>query len=372
MTTAIPAEGRVELRLEWDGRVVQRAEVRSRRPQPAALLTGRAPGQARAIIPRLYSLCGDAQSVAVEALEAVLRSGAPDSNAIADWAERIRLENIREHLWRLGLDWPRVVGEPQQPAPVRELLGERTRFATDREAAGNWAGKTFADLFGHANLAWLENPEPDSLAQWLEEAPTPLAGLLARLRPRLTGLGPSALPFFRGRDLQPMVQTALPRLQSDPDFHWRPDHQGQVFEMGPLPRQAAHPLIAAMLACQGVPDSWLRVLARVLELAGALDSLQRGIEPRLGIAWQRGAHESMVALEMVRGVLMHWQEAVPDGIRDYRIVAPTEWNFHPEGPAREGLLQLQAPDEPQLREMVTLQVMALDPCVQYELEILHA
>ncbi|TVP86788.1 MAG: nickel-dependent hydrogenase large subunit [Thioalkalivibrio sp.] len=372
MTTAIPAEGRVELRIEWDGQAVQRAEVRSRRPQPAALLAGRTPEHARAIIPRVYSLCGDAQSVAAEALETVLHGDAPDKARVADWAERIRLENIREHLWRLGLDWPRVVGEPQQPDPVRELLAERTRFAGDREAAASWAGKTFAGLFGSANLSWLEEPHHDSLTQWLEAAPTPLAALLARLQPRLTGLGPSGLPFFQAGDLHPMVQAALPRLRSDPDFHWRPDHQGQVFEMGPLARQVAHPLIAALLARQGVPDSWLRVLARVLELGGALHSLNRGVEPVLGLAWQHGGNESVVALEMVRGVLMHWQEATPDRIRDYRIVAPTEWNFHPLGPAREGLLQLRATDEARLREMVTLQVMALDPCVQYELEILHA
>jgi hypothetical protein len=35
-------------------------------------------------------------------------------------------------------------------------------------------------------------------------------------------------------------------------------------------------------------------------------------------------------------------------------------------------MQLQSEDEEHLRETVTLQVMALDPCVQYELEIVHA
>jgi len=372
MTTAIPAEGRVELRVEWDGHAVQRAEVRSRRPQPGALLIGRTPEHAQAVIPRLYSLCGDAQSVAVDALEVVLRAGAPDDARLADWAERIRLENIREHLWRLGLDWPRAVGDSQQPGPLRELLGARTRFAADRQAAADWAGATFTGLFGREHLIWLEHPVPESLAQWLNGAPTALATLLARLQPLLTGLGLSRLPLFRADDLQPMVQAVLPRLRSDPDFHWRPDWDGQVFEMGPLARQAAHPLVAAMLERQGEPDSWLRVLARVLELAGALHSLSKGLPPAHGLAWQSGEGEAVVALEMVRGVLLHWVRADPNGIRDYRIVAPTEWNFNPEGPAQQGLMQLQAEDEERLREAVTLQVMALDPCVQYELEIVHA
>jgi uptake hydrogenase large subunit len=169
-----------------------------------------------------------------------------------------------------------------------------------------------------------------------------------------------------------MVEAVRPRLRSDPDFHWRPDWDGRVFEMGPLARQAAHPLVAAMLERQGEPDSWLRVVARVLELASALNSLSRKLAPTAALAWQQKDGESVVALEMVRGVLLHWMQAGSEGIRDYRIVAPTEWNFHPEGPAWQGLMRLQADDEQRLRDAVTQQVMALDPCVQYQLEIVHA
>lgn len=372
MTKPIPAEGRVELRIDWDGQVVRRAGVRSRRPQPGALLVGRSPEHARAVIPRLYSLCGDAQSVATEALDVLLREGAPERAGLADWAERIRLENIREHLWRLGLDWPRVAGCPQQPAPLRELLAARTRFRTDRQAAADWAAVTFAGLFGRSHLGWLEDPVPESFARWLREAGTPLADLLARLQPRLAGLGRSRLPLFHAENLQSMAQAALPRLRSDPDFHWRPDWGGKVFEMGPLARQATHPLVLAMLERQNEPDSWLRVVARALELALALQSSSRGEEPSHALAWHREGDEAVVALEMVRGVLLHWVQAVPEGIRDYRIVAPTEWNFQPEGPAWQGLLGLRAANEELLREAVTLQVVALDPCVEFDLEIVHA
>jgi len=373
MTTAIPAEGRVDLCIGWDGRAVRHAVVRSRRPQPGSLLVGRSSEHAKLVIPRLYSLCGDAQSVATEALDAVLRSNGPDGERVADWAERLRLENIREHLWRLGLDWPGFLGDAQQAGPLRELLGARNRFAADRRAAAEWADTTFQNLFGRKHLAWLDDdPDPESLERWLNDAPTSLAVLLARLQPRLTGLGQSRLPLFRGEDLDPMVEALLPRLRSDPDFHWRPDWDGQVFEMGPLARQATHPLVAAMLKRQPGPDSWLRVLARVLELGLALHSLANRLPATHALVWKSGDGEAVVGLEMVRGVLLHWVRFGPQGIRDYRIVAPTEWNFHPEGPALEGLLQLQADSEESLREAVTLQVMALDPCVDYELEIVHA
>jgi [NiFe] hydrogenase assembly HybE family chaperone len=62
MTMPIPAEGRVDLRLDWAGGGVLGAEVRSRRPQPQRLLLNQPPAHARTVIPRLYSLCGDAQA----------------------------------------------------------------------------------------------------------------------------------------------------------------------------------------------------------------------------------------------------------------------------------------------------------------------
>jgi uptake hydrogenase large subunit len=372
MTTPIPAEGRVDLRLIWDGAAVVGAEVRSRRPQPQRLLLNQAPGQAQVVIPRLYSLCGDAQTVAVEALLNLLDNGAVDPDGTTAWAERIRLENIREHLWRLGLDWPRAMGEDPRPGPLRELLAARAQFAADRDAARAWAGQTLPVLFGGSPVRWLDTSDVSAFDDWLEAAATPLAALLRGLRPRLAGLGRSRTRLFRSADLESLAKGVLPRLRDDPDFHWRPDWDGRVFEMGPLARNREQPLIAASFDDHGEADAWIRVVARVLELARGLQSLAEGVPAAHALAAYRGDDEAVVALEMARGVLLHWMQVEGGRIRDYRIVAPTEWNFHPQGPALEGLLQLRGSEERQLREDVTLQVMALDPCVQYQLEIVHA
>ena len=46
------------------------------------------------------------------------------------------------------------------------------------------------------------------------------------------------------------------------------------------------------------------------------------IAPGQGIAW----------CEMARGLLLHWVQLDAAGkVADYRVIAPTEWNFHPEG-----------------------------------------
>jgi coenzyme F420-reducing hydrogenase alpha subunit len=75
-------------------------------------------------------------------------------------------------------------------------------------------------------------------------------------------------------------------------------------------------------------------------------------------------------VETARGLLMH--EIVLDGdkVAEYFIVAPTEWNFHPQGP----LAGLAAGGADALgsrgaaRRGRALAVAALDPCVRWELE----
>ncbi|MEO8675366.1 MAG: nickel-dependent hydrogenase large subunit, partial [Casimicrobiaceae bacterium] len=56
----------------------------------------------------------------------------------------------------------------------------------------------------------------------------------------------------------------------------------------------------------------------------------------------------------------------------YRIVAPTEWNFHPAGALVRGLATLAANDEPRLVREARLAVQALDPCVACCVEVAHA
>ena len=81
---------------------------------------------------------------------------------------------------------------------------------------------------------------------------------------------------------------------------------------------------------------------------------------------EAGRGRAMV--ETSRGMLMH--EIVLDGerIADYFIVAPTEWNFHPDGPLPAWLIGRDATDREATRTFVARAVAALDPCVRWELE----
>jgi hypothetical protein len=56
-------------------------------------------------------------------------------------------------------------------------------------------------------------------------------------------------------------------------------------------------------------------------------------------------------------------------VYDYRIVALTEWNFHPEGVLTQGLLRLSAKNPEYLRQQAQWLINAIDPCVQYTLNL---
>jgi hypothetical protein len=73
---------------------------------------------------------------------------------------------------------------------------------------------------------------------------------------------------------------------------------------------------------------------------------------------------------MSRGLLVHWVQLAP-GSRDagsaraahYRVLAPTEWNFHPAGEFARWFARGRAP-----ATSVRLAAAALDPCLAFTIE----
>ncbi|MDP2325218.1 MAG: nickel-dependent hydrogenase large subunit, partial [Gammaproteobacteria bacterium] len=64
--------------------------------------------------------------------------------------------------------------------------------------------------------------------------------------------------------------------------------------------------------------------------------------------------------EMARGLLLHWVQLDGDGaVQDYRVLAPTEWNFHPDGALARAVAALTPSDS----EAAHLLAAAYDPCV---------
>ncbi|MCU7812106.1 MAG: nickel-dependent hydrogenase large subunit, partial [Candidatus Thiodiazotropha sp. (ex Notomyrtea botanica)] len=118
-----------------------------------------------------------------------------------------------------------------------------------------------------------------------------------------------------------------------------------------------------------------RMAARMLELSAIPGALMDLLHKLIG---EESVHQiepihgtkgvGLGIVEAARGRLAHRVSLADSVISRYQILAPTEWNFHPEGVVARGLLGLPAGDEAALRRQASLFINAVDPCVGYRLE----
>jgi len=114
-----------------------------------------------------------------------------------------------------------------------------------------------------------------------------------------------------------------------------------------------------------------RLLARLFELVDVVGQIGRLVEQvapaGAGADLSRADGSGIAQVEAARGRLVHWLRIVDGKIADYRILAPTEWNFHPRGALAQGLLSLPVDDR--LPQLARLLVDAIDPCVEASVEV---
>lgn len=394
-------EGRIALRLATAGGVVRRVAIRSGRPVRASEgLRGRSAAEAVRLLPRLFAICGTAQAAAgLAACEQALGLR-PSAAETAARAVLLAAETAREHAWRILIDWPPLIGETGDAADLaavrRGLLGlEAALFPVgdwtrsgggtlrpDRAAARRLIGEASRRI-GTAILAG-DPGDPaaeatrDGLLRWAAAGATPAARVVARIVAEgLAGFGASAIAPMPPLDPAELAH----RLAADADGTWRarPDWHGAVYETGPLARLRDHPAIAEILRQDG-NGLLARLAARLLELRSImaalpalvdrLDVAEAGPEDRRGGPrggpGPAGSGAGLGVVEAARGRLVHRVELEDGRVRRYQVLAPTEWNFHPDGPLARGLEGAPAADA---ERRAALMVTALDPCVAWDLAV---
>jgi hypothetical protein len=303
----------------------------------------------------LYSLCGGAHRVAARHAVSAARGGG-DEVAPADRLA-LRADTLREHLRRLWLELPALA--PALPAPDAAVLarsGLLRGTVTDAERRAWVEREVLAQPAADWLAGWRDQPAAFAAA-WAAQGRSAAARLLAVARPRLAGLCamPRALGVHGGApDLQGLAQS----LRSDAGFALAPTWRGRTAETGCWTRRA-DPAVPAETG-----DLWLRLVSRVADLARLVqpDGEQQLDQGALAL----GAGEGLGWCEMARGLLLHWVRLRADGrVDDCRLVAPTEWNFHPQGSAAQRAGRAAGDvDQDQVRWVLA----AYDPCVTVTLE----
>jgi coenzyme F420-reducing hydrogenase alpha subunit len=255
--------GRVRILLQCAAGVVTQTAVSCVRPDLARLLCGREAEQVVQLIPLVYSLCGRAQGVAARAALAAARGTALSAQIDgAVWAEA-----VREHAWKLFVDWPGQLGLPADEA------------------------------------------------------------------------------FF----------VRLMRVPQGPD--------GALREA-----LAAHPLPARLCAAAGESPSAALFGLRTRERLGALRDWLDHRPGELGtvaaVCLAPGEGEGRVAT--ARGMLVHRLTLEGERVSGYRIVAPTDRHFAPDGEAARCFESLVGLARDAAERQVKLLALGFDPCVPWD------
>jgi len=242
---------------------------------------------------------------------------------------------------------------------------------------------------------WLaQHRAPEALAHWCHcrSADLPPARFLATCRALGGALTPQGLLLEVLNDDAPTQKAQLTDLAqhiaTQTGFAQFPTWNGQCQETGPWTRLRHH-APSAVGQNTAATSAWTRLASRWLELielvflstrdAGFLgsDSNFHGKHPPVTPegGWKLDSdpnkpdqgstthpkHRPISSLssgalnlapgqaiawcEMARGLLLHWVQLDSEGqVADYRVVAPTEWNFHPEGALAQALRDLATED----------------------------
>lgn len=391
-------EGGLLIDLYRDADRVSKVEISSSRPfQAVNLLRGKTPEAALSAVALMYNVCANAQAQA--GLHACRQALGYKTNKDVMLAQQllVDLETLREHLWRISVEWPRFLGEGVSSRAVllsiimtgcrQSLFAREDPFALT--ASLNLDAKTL-----HAQLEslqafvevevlaapledWLKNiTTAEVLMDWARKKQTIAARMLCEVHDKCwMTVGNVEVNY-----LPPLEQAVLlQRFQANDvsSFIAEPTWEDECYETTTLAIHREAPLLVSMSMHFGT-GLLTRLVAKLLEVATLLSKLNRDTELLIETAQEadvsfevagKNSWTGIGQVEAARGHLVHWVEIEYGKIKDYRILAPTEWNFHPQGIAAEGLKTLAAEDDDELRQQAAYWINAIDPCVGYQLRL---
>jgi len=382
--------GKLHIKLHHRAGQVEFVEISSSRPTISQVLLSKTPEQVLTTVQLLFTLCGTAQAYA--ALLVCREALAIPGNAEIDIAREflLHLETLRELSLRVTLDWPVLLGQTPDKTPLAALLKyqaqckdylftggdafslhSRLNINSDKlkQLINDLTRLIDTAIFNGQLATFLKLDTEAQLGDWLAGNPA----LAARMLNEIYSLNWQAvgtnevdcLPELNSAEWhRQLLATDLAGFVDTP--HW----QGQRWESTPLNRQLSTPLIFALKQQYG-NGLLVRYAAVLQEIATITHDLQPVMRVKSPVATAYSAGNIQLSqVQAARGLLLHRLELRQGQVYDYRIVAPTEWNFQTEGVVAQGLKQLQADDINTLQRQAEWLICAVDPCVPYKLELI--
>ncbi len=387
-------EGKLTISLDTDSGCVSRVHIDSSRPVYAArMFQGKSIRKVQKTLPLLFSICGTAQAYAgvraIEQARGVQVKAATD--AVRD--SLVHMETLREHLWRILLDWPAFLGE----LPIKGGMAKLISLQSEFRRAITGGGEAFLDsadidypgkldllqslvaeialvleqqVFNMPPAEWLCIDSLQAINDWAGSNSSSNSSVACRLLNFVQGSGWGGIGDSVVLSLPVLAEDQIHRLMENDDFAARPQWLDQCCETTCHTRTQS-PLLALLVPQYGnglLP----RMLSRLTEMAQlSLDLLPKQSETGINdvesdvVSVQ---NPGLGQVEAARGRLLHRIQLDGERIRRYQIVAPTEWNFHPQGVVAQSLKTLSGDNE-QIEQQARLLINAIDPCVEYQLSV---
>jgi hypothetical protein len=298
-------------------------------------------------------------------------------------------------MWRILLDWPAFYGgEPDKTALAQMVAIQRdyqqaicaggdvfTVGGADSEVATDELAEVQARLaqflqrtvFAQSPSEWLKLQEPQVFQTWAGQQRT----IAARLIDHVFDSGWCASGSCNSLALPVIEYNLLAEAMQDSAFISQPQWRGHCCETTSLTRRDS-PLLKN-IESRYRNGLLMRLAAHLTEVAQIAEEMAissstagRPGQPPSAAYFRRGIGRVAAA----RGELVHRVDlahgAVPEKtvIDDYRILAPTEWNFHPQGIVNKALCSLKG-DLDQVKRQAKLLITTIDPCVAFDLVIIE-
>jgi uptake hydrogenase large subunit len=340
------AAGHLVLRAALRDGVVQGVDIVSPRADPSPLFIGLAPRDAATLAGRLFSLCPMAQSLAAQAAGEAAEGRRPSSAEMRVQALKLLCERLGEMLRASLLDWPvESAPAPGELAALRDALKCLRALPASESAAESFAGlRRAAGALGlSGGTGFFACQKAEARADFEEAALAP------------------EIPDVLGAGDDTAVWTAM---MEDKAFARAPTLPGRRPETGAAARQGG-----------GQGGLIGRLAVRRADMAAALDAIENlldGGDAPAGIIATHAddAGGGFAAVESARGRLYHALRLDSAGrIADYRIVAPTEWNFHREGPFVHAVRGARIGAGAAAKRRIERLAFVFDPCIRAVAEI---
>ncbi|MES9901957.1 MAG: nickel-dependent hydrogenase large subunit [Sedimenticola sp.] len=388
-------EGSLIITLTERGESGRRVSIRSSRPlHTPRIFIGKGVDELIRTLPLIYSVCGTAQACAAagaceQALGIEADRGSREAREMLVW-----FETAREHIWRILLDWSGFLGMPPDSTAVVSAMGlfknfrntlypEGEPFRINRQTSAPDTQKLeqiiskLEQLLEHSIYQqpldeWLVIDSKGGLSAWLQGCES----VAARQLQQLSDSGWNGVGAAQSMALPELMEAVLERKLGGEEadaFVATPTQEGHCCETSPYTRVRAQPLVSRLSVEYG-SGLLPRMAARLVELAAIPGRLRANLSRLDGAVSHLSAGSAsdnigIAQVEAARGRLIHRVKLADQRIADYRILAPTEWNFHPQGVVAQGLMHLDGNSHDELKRQATWLINTIDPCVGYSLDI---